>query len=124
MAGRPPTYRPRFPETFVQEAELYARRKTASYRLVQHSQLILLLHQTPELGEEEAGRRVGRSGRQARHWCKRWAWGIWSLADALGRGREASFPPPDHEKDSRGNDGRQPLLSNTRLQKVSQNYTR
>jgi hypothetical protein len=53
-----------------------------------------LLHENPHLGQDEAGRQVGLSGRQVLRWRQRWAAGDFSVADAPGRGRKAAFSPP------------------------------
>jgi hypothetical protein len=53
-----------------------------------------LLHENPHLGQDEAGHRVGLSGRQVLRWRQRWAAGDFSVVDTLGRGRKAAFSPP------------------------------
>jgi hypothetical protein len=93
MPGLLPTFCPAFSEEFLQRAHDTARRKTAPHQAVQRSRLALLLHQEPHLGHAEAGQRVGLSGSQVRRWRKRWAAGDFSLADAAGRGRKATFSP-------------------------------
>ena len=80
-------------DRLLQEAQRVARRKTVSHQLVQRSQLVLLLHRDPCLEDEEAGRRVGLSGRQVRRWRRRGATGEGSLLDLPGRGRKAGFSP-------------------------------
>ena len=52
-----------FPEEFLERAAVVVRQKTAAYQQVQRFQLALLLHRFPDIGKEEAGRRVGLSGR-------------------------------------------------------------
>ena len=93
MPGHPSLLCPVFPEEFLQCARIAVRRKTASYQTVQRYQLALLLHEHPHLGQEEAGQRVGLSGRQVRRWRQRWAGGDFSVADVGGRGRKAIFSP-------------------------------
>ena len=93
MPGPVRRYSPAFSEDVLQEAQRVARRKTVSHQLVQRSQLVLLLHGDPCLEDEEAGRRVGLSGRQVRRWRRRWAAGEGSLLDLPGRGRKAGFSP-------------------------------
>lgn len=102
MPGPAPTFCPAFPEVFLQQACSEVRRKTAAYRSVQRSQLVLLLHEYPQMGHEEAGRRVGLSGDQVRRWRKRWAAGDFAVADLSGRGRQADFSPtgPCHRQSS------------------------
>jgi hypothetical protein len=94
MSGPPPWFRPAFPEDFVEHARQQVRRKTLAHQEVQRFQLALLLHQNPQLGHEEAGRRVGLSGRQVQRWRQRWAAGDFSVADLSGRGRKPVFSPP------------------------------
>jgi Homeodomain-like domain len=93
MSGPAPSFCPAFPDEFVQQARWEVRCRTASHQSVQRSQLVLLLHAQPSLAHEEAGQRVGLSGRQVRRWRQRWAAGDFSLADAAGRGRPADFSP-------------------------------
>jgi len=69
------------------------RRKTASHRSVQRSELLLLVHAHPDWDQEQLGRHVGLSGRQVHRWRKRWAAGNFSLEDVAGRGRKADFSP-------------------------------
>jgi len=93
MAGPNPIYCPNFPDGVLEEARAEVRRRTASYRSVQRSQLVLLVHEHPDWDQERLGRHVGLSGRQVHHWRKRWAAGDFSLADDAGRGRKAIFSP-------------------------------
>ena len=93
MPGPTPTFCPTFPEEFLQQARSEVRRKTAAYRSVQRFQLVLLLHEQPQIEHDEAGRRVGLSGDQVRRWRKRWATGDFSVVDVSGRGRKAAFSP-------------------------------
>ena len=94
MAGPRSAFCPVFPEDFLVEARAVVRRKTAPHHHVQRFGLALLLHENPHLGQEEAGRGVGLSGRQVLRWRQRWAAGDFSVADTLGRGRKAAFSPP------------------------------
>jgi hypothetical protein len=94
MSGPLSAFCPRFPEDFLVEARATLRRKTAPYQLVQRCRLVLWLHENPYLGQEEAGQRVGLSGRQVLRWRQRWAAGDFSVADIPGRGRKAAFSPP------------------------------
>src|SRR6266446_35288 len=96
MPGPASTFCPVFPEDFLRQAHVEVRRKTASHQSVQRFQLALLLHEAPQLGHEEAGQRVGLSGRQVRRWRQRWATGDFAVTDASGRGRKAVFSPLDH----------------------------
>ena len=93
MPGPLSAFCPLFPEDFVVEARATVRRKTAPQQLVQRCRLVLLLHEDPQLGQEEAGRQVGLSGRQVLRWRQRWAAGDFSVADILGRGRKPAFSP-------------------------------
>jgi hypothetical protein len=94
MSGPAPSSSPALPDDFLQQARREVRCRTASHQAVQRSQLALLLHDNPALAHDEAGRRVGLSGRQVRRWRQRWAAGNFSLADAPGRGCQAGFSPP------------------------------
>jgi hypothetical protein len=93
MAGPKPMFCPWFPEPFLELAQSEVRRKTASQRSVQRSQLLLLVHAHPDWDQERLGRHVGLSGRQVHRWRKRWAEGNFSLEDVAGRGRKAAFSP-------------------------------
>ena len=94
MSGPRSAFCPAFPEDFLGDVRATVRRKTAPQQLVQRSRLVLLLHEQPRLGQEEAGRQVGLSGRQVLRWRQRWAAGDFSVADTPGRGRKANFSPP------------------------------
>jgi hypothetical protein len=78
----------------LQQARRQVRRRTVAFQNVQRFRLALLLHDDPSLDNEEAGRRVGLSGRQVRRWRQRWAAGDFSVADLPGRGRQHVFSPP------------------------------
>jgi hypothetical protein len=93
MAGPHPIFCPTFPKAFVEEALAEVRRKTASQRSVQRSQLVLLVHEHPDWNQERLGCCVGLSGRQVHRWRKRWAAGDFSREDGAGRGRKADFSP-------------------------------
>jgi hypothetical protein len=93
MAGPTPIFCPTFPEEFLEEIQTEVRRKTATQRSVQRSQLALLVHEHPDWDQERLGCRVGLSGRQVHRWRKRWAAGDFSLEDGAGRGRKADFSP-------------------------------
>ena len=60
---------------------------------MQRSRLALLLHESPHLGQDAAGRQVGLSGRQVLRWRQRWTAGDFSLEDTAGRGRKAALSP-------------------------------
>ncbi len=93
MPGPLPTFIPVFPEDFLQQARSAIRRKTIAHQSLQRYQLALLVHENPHLPHEQAGQRVGLSGRQVRRWRQRWAAGDFSVADLPGRGRKAGFSP-------------------------------
>jgi hypothetical protein len=82
-----------FPETFVQDALLTVRQRTAPVQTVQRFRLALLLHDTPKLSNDEAGEIVGLSARQVQRWRSRWTRGDYSIDDLAGRGRKAAFSP-------------------------------
>ncbi len=94
MPGPPSPFCPSFSEEFLDQARRAVRSRTTEYRLVQRFQLALLLHHQPRLPNEEAGDRVGLSGRQVRRWRQRWAAGDFVVEDLPGRGRKARFSPP------------------------------
>ncbi len=93
MPGPKPVSCPVFPDGFLQQARLTVRCRTASYQSVQRYRLALLLHENKYLAHEEAGRRVGLSGRQVRRWRERWAAGDFSVEDVPGGGRKSDFSP-------------------------------
>ena len=82
-----------FPDDFVQAALDTVHRRTVSVQAVQRFGLVLLLHEQPSLGNEEAAVLVGLSARQVQRWRSRWADGDFSIEDHPGRGRKAAFPP-------------------------------
>ena len=93
MSGPLSAFCPQFPEDFLVAIHATLRRKTAPQQLVPRCRLVLLLYENPHLGQEEAGRQVGLSGRQVLRWRQRWAAGDFSVDDAPGRGRKAAFSP-------------------------------
>src|SRR5271157_401395 len=82
-----------FPEDFLQEALDTVSRRTAAVQNVQRFRLVLLLHERPSLGNDEAAAAVGLSTRQVQRWRSRWADGDFSVEDHPGRGRKAAFSP-------------------------------
>ena len=64
-----------FPDSFLQAARDTVRRRTVSVQAVQRFRLVLLLHEQPSLGSDEAALQVGLSVRQAQRWRSRWALG-------------------------------------------------
>jgi hypothetical protein len=99
MAGPHPFFCPWFPEPFLEMARKEVRRKTASHRSVQRSQLAILVHAHPDWDQERLGHHVGLSARQVQRWRKRWAAGNFSLEDVAGRGRKADFSPSGSRMD-------------------------
>ena len=93
MPGSEPSCQPAFPEDFLRQARREVRHRTAPHQSIQRFRLALLMHQDPCVRHEEAGQRVGLSGRQVRRWRQRWAAGDFSVVDVLGRGRKAAFSP-------------------------------
>ena len=93
MPGPIPSFCPVFSEDFLRQARSAVRRKTVSHQSVQRYQLALVVHEYPHLPHEQAGQRVGLSGRQVRRWRKRWTAGDFSVEDKPGRGRKANFSP-------------------------------
>jgi hypothetical protein len=92
MPGRKPALCT-FPDDFVQEALDSVHRRTVAVQVVQRFRLVLLLHQQPFAGNDEAARQIGLSARQVQRWRARWAAGDFSIEDYPGRGRKATFPP-------------------------------
>ena len=84
-----------FPEDFVQVALDTVRRRTVAVQVVQRFRLALLLHEQPDMKNEEAGKEVGLSARQVQRWRSRWAAGDFSIEDQAGRGASPLFPPLD-----------------------------
>ena len=84
-----------FPDDFLQEAIDTVGRRTVAVQTVQRFRLVLLLHERPSLGNDEAAAAVGLSARQVQRWRSRWATGDFSVEDHPGRGRKAAFSPLD-----------------------------
>lgn len=82
-----------FPEEFVQAAWRAVRRRTVSVQEHRRFRLVLLLHERPTIGSDEAARQVELSARQVQRWRRRWSQGDWSVDDLPGRGRKAAFSP-------------------------------
>ena len=82
-----------FPDDFLQEAIDTVGRRTVAVQTVQRFRLVLLLHERPSLGNDEAAAAVGLSARQVQRWRSRWATGDFSVEDHPGRGRKAAFFP-------------------------------
>lgn len=89
-----------FPDDFLQEAVDTVHRRTVAVQAVQRFRLVLLLHEQPTLGSDEAAAVVGLSGRQVQRWRSRWASGDFSIEDQAGRGRKAVFSPTGSRVDS------------------------
>lgn len=94
MSGPAPTFCPVFPADFLRQSRVEVRRKTGSSQSAQRYQLAPRLQAEPQLGQAEAGHRVGLSSCQGRRGRQRWAAGEFAVADKLGRGRKAEFSPP------------------------------
>ena len=82
-----------FPDDFLQDALDMVRRRTAAVQVVQRYCLVLLLHEQPNLRNEDAAEVVGLSPRQVQRWRRRWASGDFSIEDQCGRGRKPAFSP-------------------------------
>jgi len=82
-----------FPDDFVQVALDTVRRRTVAIQVVQRFRLALLLHEHPDMKNDEAAKEVGLSARQVQRWRSRWAAGDFSIEDRSGRGRKAAFSP-------------------------------
>src|SRR5208337_5190244 len=93
MAGPNPFFFPSFPDEFLEKARAEVRRRIASYRSVQRSQLVLLVHEHPDWDQTQLGREVGLSRRQVQRWRKRWVAGDFYLEDDARPGRKATFSP-------------------------------
>src|SRR5713101_3312364 len=100
MPGPLPT-RCTFPDDFVQDALETVRRRTAAVQVVQRYRLVLLLHELPNLRNEDAAETVGLSLRQVQRWRSRWAAGDFSIEDHPGRGRKPAFSPAGPSVDPR-----------------------
>ena len=94
MPGPPPTFRPCFPDDFLELARQVSRQRTARSCLRQRAILVLLLHEQPLLSNAEAGSRIGLHPDSVRDWRRRWHQGCFTLEDQPGRGRKPSFFPP------------------------------
>ena len=89
----PMPFRCTFPDDFVQDALDTVRRRTVAVRDVQRFRLVLLLHEQPDLRNEEAAEAVGLSPRQVQRWRSRWVSGDFSIDELCGRGRKPAFSP-------------------------------
>ena len=82
-----------FPDDFVQVALDTVRRRTVAVQVVQRFRLVLLLHEQPDLKNDEAAKEVGLSARQVQRWRSRWAAGDFSIEDQAGTRPQARFFP-------------------------------
>jgi hypothetical protein len=82
-----------FPNDFVQVALDTVCRRTVAVQVVQRFRLALLLHEQPDMKNDEAAKEVGLSARQVQRWRSRWAAGDFSIEDYTGRGRRPVFSP-------------------------------
>ena len=82
-----------FPEEFLQEAREAVKRRVVPWQSVQRFRLVLLLEEQPGISNEAAGQQIEMSSRQVQRWRQRWAAGDFSIDDASGRGRKATFSP-------------------------------
>ena len=82
-----------FPDDFVQVALDTVRRRTVAVQVVQRFRLALLLHEQPDMKNDQAAKEVGLSARQVQRWRSRWAAGDFSIEDQAGRGRKPVFSP-------------------------------
>ena len=84
-----------FPDDFVQVALDTVRRRTVAVQVVQRFRLALLLHEQPDMKNDQAAKEVGLSARQVQRWRSRWAAGDFSIEDQPRRGASPFFPPLD-----------------------------
>ena len=82
-----------FPEDFVQVALDTVRRRTVAVQVVQRFRLALLLHEQPDMKNDEAAKEVGLSARQVQRWRSRWTAGDFSIEDQAGPRRKPAFSP-------------------------------
>ena len=82
-----------FPDDFVQVALDTVRRRTVAVQVVQRFRLALLLHEQPDMKNDQAAKEVGLSARQVQRWRSRWAAGDFSIEDQPRRGRKPVFSP-------------------------------
>ena len=82
-----------FPDDFLQEAGASVGRRTIAVQAAQRFRLVLLLHEHPDLSNDDAARIVGLSSRQVQRWRQRWAAGDFAIEDRTGRGRKPTFSP-------------------------------
>ena len=93
MSGPAPAFQPRFPQSFVDEAQRLVAQRVVALRRWQRARLVVLLHDNPKLSNVQAGRQVHLSDQAVRLWRRRWASRDFSLDDKPGRGRKPGFSP-------------------------------
>jgi hypothetical protein len=74
-----------FPNDFVQVALDTVIRRAVAVQVAQRFRLALLLHEQPDIKNDEAAKEVGLSARQVQQWRSRWAAGDFSIEDHTGR---------------------------------------
>lgn len=87
MAKPVPKYRPVLNPEDVRLAEEVSRSRTAPRSLQMRSRLALLLHQSPEMANAEAARRIRVHENTVRYWRKIWTTRGFRLEDAPRSGR-------------------------------------
>jgi hypothetical protein len=93
MPGPLPTFRPEFPEDFVEQARRIGRQRVVPFQIRQRAKLVVLLYETPYMSNAAAGRQVELHPESVRQWRRRWYEGEFSLQDKSGRGRKPTFSP-------------------------------
>lgn len=96
MPGPKPIYRPTFTPKQVQEARSIVKKHTAPFNMVKRAQLVLLLHEAPDIENTVAARQLGRHENWVRYWRKRWVTDDFSLVDKPRSGRPPTYSARDH----------------------------
>jgi|SRR2546427_4826540 len=99
MPGPAPKYQPTFRKEELKNARtIFLRRKSPNGE-ARRARLVLLLEETPELGNSEAARILGVHRNTVLAWRKRWAEKGFELCDKPRSGRPRAFSPSDHHDD-------------------------
>jgi len=95
MPGMKPQYCPRFTGEEINEALRITKKHTASHNQVQRAQLVLLLHEQPDIENPVAARRFGRHENWVRYCPAKAGWCTegFSLTDKHRSGRKPAFSP-------------------------------
>ena len=88
-----PKYHPEFTSEELEQVRQVIRQHTAPHALVVRAKMVLILAETPKIGNDALAFRVGVHYNTAWKWRKRWATRGFRLTDEPRSGRPSDFSP-------------------------------